>query len=85
MRSKFIYNLKIFVIRFVKDDVMALSSQLAYSLVFSFFPFLIFIISLVGYIPVESGDILIMLNGILPEDILKTYRKYDCEYCRYQE
>ncbi|WP_416044716.1 YihY/virulence factor BrkB family protein [Clostridium tyrobutyricum] len=71
MRSKFIYNLKIFVIRFVKDDVMALSSQLAYSLVFSFFPFLIFIISLVGYIPVESGDILIMLNGILPEDILK--------------
>ncbi|MCH4238501.1 MAG: YihY/virulence factor BrkB family protein, partial [Clostridium tyrobutyricum] len=66
MRSKFIYNLKIFVIRFVKDDVMALSSQLAYSLVFSFFPFLIFIISLVGYIPVESGDILIMLNGILP-------------------
>lgn len=71
MQSKFIYNLKIFVIRFVKDDVMALSSQLAYSLVFSFFPFLIFVISLVGYIPVESGDILIMLNGILPQDILK--------------
>lgn len=66
-----IYNLKNIAIRFIEDDVMALSSQLAYSLIFSFFPFLIFMISLIGYIPIESGDLITMLNGIMPGDILK--------------
>ncbi|WP_446897897.1 YihY/virulence factor BrkB family protein [Clostridium sp. LBM24168] len=71
MQKNFLCYLKCIVIRFIKDDIMALSSQLAYSLIFSFFPFLIFIISLMGYIPLESGDVLTMLNGILPSDILK--------------
>ncbi|MBP2033506.1 membrane protein [Clostridium algifaecis] len=66
-----LYNLKEVAIRFIKDDIMALSSQLAYSLIFSFFPFLIFMISLIGYIPIESGDLITMLNGILPSEILK--------------
>ncbi|MCH3965864.1 MAG: YihY/virulence factor BrkB family protein [Clostridium sp.] len=70
MHKKIFYCLKCIVIRFIKDDIMALSSQLAYSLIFSFFPFLIFVISIIGYIPLESGDVLTMLNGILPSDIL---------------
>ncbi|WP_416175598.1 YihY/virulence factor BrkB family protein [Clostridium sp.] len=70
MHKRLLHYLKYVIIRFIKDDVMALSSQLAYSLIFSFFPFLIFIISLIGYMPIESGDVLTILNGIFPEDIL---------------
>lgn len=71
MHGKLPHYLKYTAVRFVKDNVMALSSQLAYSLVFSFFPFLIFVISLIGYIPVQSGDVLAILNGVLPSDILR--------------
>lgn len=71
MEKKISHYLKCILVRFIKDDVMALSSQLAYSLIFSFFPFLIFIISLIGYIPLHSSDVLTILNVILPSDILK--------------
>lgn len=70
MPKNLLHYLKCIIIRFVKDDVMALSCQLAYSLVFSFFPFLIFIISLIGYMPIHSNDVLTILNVILPSDIL---------------
>jgi len=71
MQKNLLYYLKCIVIRFVKDDVMALASQLAYSLIYSFFPFLIFIISLIGYMPIQSNDVLTILNVILPSNILK--------------
>ncbi|WP_234124945.1 YihY/virulence factor BrkB family protein [Clostridium hydrogenum] len=70
MLKKLFYYLKWIIIKFIKDDVMALSSQLAFSLVFSFFPFLIFIISLIGYMKLQSNDVLTVLNIVLPSDVL---------------
>ncbi len=64
-------KLKAFIFRFIEDDVLALASQLAYSLIFSFFPFLIFIISIIGYSDISSSDILSSLSYILPENILQ--------------
>lgn len=49
-----------------EDDIFALASQLAYSLLLSFFPFLIFLFTIAGYSRVESQDVLISLKGILP-------------------
>lgn len=49
-----------------EDDIFALASQLAYSLLLSFFPFLIFLFTIAGYSTVESKDVLISLNSILP-------------------
>ncbi|AYD40250.1 YihY/virulence factor BrkB family protein [Clostridium fermenticellae] len=71
MRKNSLYYLKCIVIRFIKDDVLALSSQLAFSLVFAFFPFLIFILGLMGYMPIQSDSILKALNFVFPSDILK--------------
>ncbi|MHC6178473.1 YihY/virulence factor BrkB family protein [Clostridium sp. JNZ X4-2] len=71
MTKKNADKLKEFIIRFMEDDVLALASQLAYSLIFSFFPFLIFIISFIGYSDVNSSDILTVLGYILPKNILE--------------
>ncbi|MEY8001949.1 YihY/virulence factor BrkB family protein [Clostridium sp. Mt-5] len=64
-------KLKELILGFIEDDVLALASQLAYSLIFSFFPFLIFIISFIGYSDVSSSDILTGLSYILPKNILE--------------
>jgi membrane protein len=62
---KFISNL---YRRFIDDDVLALGAQMAYYLVLSFFPFLVFLIALISYSPVSSRQVLEGLLGILPEE-----------------
>jgi membrane protein len=57
------------VSRFNEDDVPALSSQLAFNLILSFFPFLIFLMTLLGHIPLNDFDILTGLSRILPSSV----------------
>lgn len=64
----FIRNL---IFRYLDDEVSAMSSQLAYSLVLSFFPFLILLMTLIGYSSIKSDDVLAILNNILPYDVIK--------------
>jgi len=54
-----------------KDDVFALSSQLAYYLVLSFFPFMLFLMTLVGFSKLSSTDILEGLNVMFPKSVLE--------------
>ena len=56
------------IVRFMDDDVMALAAQLAYSLIMAFFPFLIFLLTIVGYSSVKSTDVLASLHSVLPQD-----------------
>ena len=65
------HRIKEVAFRFMEDDVFALASQLAYSLIFSFFPFLIFIISFIGYSDISSSDLLTVLSYMLPKDVLE--------------
>ena len=53
-----------------KDDVFALASQLAYYLVLSFFPFMLFLMTLVGFSKLSSNEILEGLSVMLPRSIL---------------
>lgn len=50
------------------DDILALSSQLAYGLLFAFFPFLIFLMSIVGYSDIKASDIMNNLRLVIPAD-----------------
>lgn len=52
--------------KFDKDDVFALASQLAYSLILSFFPFLIFLMTVIGYLHLDSEQVLITLKAFVP-------------------
>ena len=54
-----------------KDDVFALASQLAYYLVLSFFPFMLFLMTLIGFSRFSSNEILEGLNAILPKSVLE--------------
>lgn len=49
------------------DNISATGAQLAYYLVLSFFPFLIFLLTLVTYTPLADQDVLAELMAYLPE------------------
>ncbi|MCY6484498.1 YihY/virulence factor BrkB family protein [Clostridium aestuarii] len=51
-----------------EDDIFALGSQLAYSLLLSFFPFLIFLMTMIGFSSVTSNDVLLSLRRIMPSN-----------------
>ncbi|WP_112179923.1 MULTISPECIES: YihY/virulence factor BrkB family protein [Paraliobacillus] len=52
--------------RFNDDDVIGLSAQLAYFFLLSLFPFLIFLVTLIGYLPLDYQDILNFMATYLP-------------------
>lgn len=54
--------------RFQEDNVTSIGSQLAYYLVLSIFPFLIFVLNLVQFTPLASGEVLNSLVSVLPVD-----------------
>jgi len=51
---------------FIKNDMPALSAQLAYSMLFSFFPFIIFVVTLIKYTNIYSLDILQNYSYLFP-------------------
>ncbi|CQR47278.1 hypothetical protein BN1058_01586 [Paraliobacillus sp. PM-2] len=57
--------------RISQDDVPGLSAQLAYFLLLSLFPFLIFLVTLIGYIPVDNVDIISFFSAYAPSEILE--------------
>ncbi|WP_242821403.1 YihY/virulence factor BrkB family protein [Candidatus Arthromitus sp. SFB-rat-Yit] len=51
------------------DELIALSSQLSYSFVLAFFPFLIFLMTVIGFLRLDSQQVLIFLQTLLPDEI----------------
>ncbi|HHV95304.1 MAG TPA: YihY/virulence factor BrkB family protein [Clostridiaceae bacterium] len=54
---------------FIKNEIPAIGAQLAYSLLFSFFPFIIFVVTLVKYTNIYSLDILQSYSYLFPNII----------------
>lgn len=59
------------VVKIKKDDIFALSSQLAYYLVLSFFPFLIFLFTLISFSNLNAEVILEALETMLPNSVFE--------------
>lgn len=62
------------IARFREDDVPSLGAQLSYYLILSFFPFLIFVLSLLGYARLSQDDLMDMLLKLLPSDTGESVR-----------
>jgi membrane protein len=62
------------IVKIRKDDVFALASQLAYYLVLSFFPFMLFLMTLAGFSSLSSNQILGQLSVMLPKSVLELTR-----------
>ena len=71
INNKIVSDVKNLVFRFTDDEVLALSSQLAYSLIFSFFPFIIFLMTLIGVSSINSSYVLEGLVQILPSNTVE--------------
>lgn len=67
-RSK-LENIIYFFVKINNDDIFALAAQLAYYLVLAFFPFLIFLITLVGISKLDSITVIYGLKSILPDNV----------------
>lgn len=75
LRPSYKAVLKNIFFRINDDDILALAAQLAYSLVLAFFPFLIFLLTLVGYSNVQAEDVIIGLSKILPREAFSLVEK----------
>ena len=68
----FLRKAVIFLVMFIKkigdDDVFALGAQLAYYMVLSFIPFLMFLMTLVGFSHLNSDTVLNLLSNVMPTE-----------------
>ncbi|MBP1744150.1 MAG: ribonuclease [Firmicutes bacterium] len=71
MDKRILKDIKNLAYRFRDDDVTALASELAYSLLISFFPMLIFIMTLIGFSSLNSSEVLRGLSQILPSSLFE--------------
>jgi membrane protein len=56
--------------RFHKDEVAGLSAELAYFFLLSLFPFMIFLITLVGYLPISQESVLGFMKQYAPGETM---------------
>ncbi len=72
MANKYTVKTKLFIkdllYRMKEDSVTAMGAQLAYYLILSIFPFIIFFLNLLSYTPIARDDVLQNLIVILPSD-----------------
>lgn len=72
MFNRFMRKIKLFfkelINRIKRDSVTAMGAQLAYYLILSIFPFLIFFLNLLSYTPIARDEVLESLIVILPID-----------------
>ena len=61
-------SLKQLISRVIDDEIDALAAQVTYYLLLSFFPFLLLLLSIIGYSELESKDVLIYLSQIMPKN-----------------
>lgn len=56
-------------LRYKNHHISSLASQLAFDMLFSFFPFLILLLTLVGFINVDPIEVISSLQTIMPEQL----------------
>ena len=58
---------KQFASRIIDDDITALAAQLTYYLLLSFFPFLLLLLTMLGYSDLKNTDVISYLHQIMPK------------------
>ena len=67
--GKVIFFLYVLIKKMDDDELIALSAQLSYSFVLAFFPFFIFLMNIIGYLRLDSQQVLIFLETLLPIEV----------------
>lgn len=75
LRSLVIYKyIEQLAIRYRRDELPAMSAQIAYYLILAFFPFLFFLISLLSFTPLSNRLLIANFSAILPNDTASLVR-----------
>ncbi len=67
--------MKDFYLRFQEHEIPALGAQLTYYLLLAFFPFLVFLLTLLSYTPISSEQVLNDLSRLLPAEAFKVVKE----------
>lgn len=66
-------NMALFIIKLIRkslnDDIFELSGGLTYRMLLAFFPFIVFFMSLLGFVNLDDSVMLERLYGVLPEAV----------------
>lgn len=73
-----------FIIKINNDDIFALASQLAYYLMLTFFPLIIFIMSIVSFMNFDSVAVINGLQTILPKSVIELTETIIVQVFEYQ-
>src|SRR5690625_3867328 len=68
--EKYIYFIKQLYKRMIADDIFGLAAQLAYFFVLSLFPLLLFIMTLIGHLPIDEQSFIDLLATVAPEETM---------------
>ncbi|MCL1987783.1 MAG: YihY/virulence factor BrkB family protein [Firmicutes bacterium] len=55
--------------KIIEDELFSLASELAYKILLSFFPFLVFLVAVIGFLNLEDSPLVYQLFEMFPEDI----------------
>lgn len=58
------------IVRISDDDIFGLAAQLAYFFLLSLFPFLLFLLTLIGYLPVDEHILMDIIEPIAPAETM---------------
>lgn len=73
--SKDIYFFMQIIRKIKKDDISSLASQVAYNLLLSFMPFLIFLLTIIGFTPIKSSEVLPYIRTLMPSEAYALIKK----------
>lgn len=83
-RESIIDTIVYLIVKIKRDDIFASGAQLAYYLMLAFFPFLIFLMTLIGFSHLNSTDVLEWLQRLLPGDVFNLTKSTIVEVVDYQ-
>ena len=65
-KYKIMTMMQIFIDRFIKNDIIGLAAQLSYFFILSLFPLLIFLVTLIPYLPITQEDMIGLIRDFAP-------------------
>ena len=83
-RESIIDTLVYLIVKVKNDDIFASGAQLAYYLILSFFPFLIFLMTLIGFSNLSSSEVLMWLQRVLPLNVVDLTKNNIIEVVDFQ-
>ena len=63
----------------ISDELLPLANQLTYKILLAFFPFLIFLMTVLGFINIDANILLDRLSQFIPSDVLSIVRAFTGE------